>query len=167
MKILWLRPGQPDNISVGRHRLALILRERGHEVTVKDVTLSDMAGLDLTNSSPEVIVGTTRLGAFVGALEKRRHGTPLVVDHIDPISQMKEREGWLKYTVAAQMERFAFMSAEHVMVVYEDELPRVRKYNDEVTHTDLGVEYDMFADPTKEAIENPRSTIAEKGCSGK
>jgi glycosyltransferase involved in cell wall biosynthesis len=167
MKILWLRPKKPDNISVGRHCLASILRERGHEVEVKDTAFSDIISLDLSGFSPDVIIGVTRLGAFVGALEKKRHGIPLLVDHIDPIYQMKEREGWLKYIVAAQMEKFAFKNADHVMVVYEEEIPRVRRYNEEITHTDLGVEYKVFADPETEAIEKARSKIAEVGWSEK
>jgi len=166
MKILWLRPRKSENISVGRQRIALILQERGHEVEVKNAFLS-LKSPAPAGFSPDVIIGTTRLGAFIGALEKKKHGTPLVVDHIDPIHQMKERSSWLKYLAAARMEKFAFRNADHVMVVYEDEIPRVRRYSDNVTHTDLGVEYDMFADPAMETIEDARSTIAEKGCSEK
>jgi len=145
MKILWLRPAKPDNISVGRHMIAEVLRRRGYEVEVRNVTLWSF--IDVLSMNPDVVVGTTRLGAFVGAWKKLLSGTPLVVDHIDPISQLRRNNGPVKTWIVDQIEKVAFIIADHVLVVYREELPRVDRYARRVTKTDLGVDFERFADP--------------------
>jgi glycosyltransferase involved in cell wall biosynthesis len=163
MNVLWLRPKKPDNISIHSERLALKLQDRGHEVGIRDASVFDLLSPVSDEISPDIIIGTTRLGAFIGALEKRRRRIPLVVEHVDPIYQMKERSGFLKYFAAAWTERFAFRTADHVIVIYESEVPRVTKYNEKYTQASLGVEYDMFASPSRKTVEKATTTISDKG----
>jgi glycosyltransferase involved in cell wall biosynthesis len=101
------------------------------------------------DSDPDVIIGTTRLGAIVGAWKKTIHDTPLIVDHIDPISQLREESGLLKAAFISQLEKLSFRTSDHVLVVYEEELSRVEEWTDNVTKTSLGVDYKRFADPSK------------------
>jgi glycosyltransferase involved in cell wall biosynthesis len=161
MNVLWLRPDKPDNISVGRHRVADVLRDRGHDIEVRNAGLRSFRTVFRTD--PDVVVGTTRLGALVGCWKKLLDGTPLVVDHIDPISQLRRTHGRANTWLIARLESLVFTLADHVLVVYEEELDRVRSYNDAVTETALGVDYDSFASPSAEAIEFARGLIAEEG----
>jgi glycosyltransferase involved in cell wall biosynthesis len=151
MNVLWYRPDKPEDVSVGRHRIAAILRERGHHVVVRNVTGSDFRSV--LRNRPDVVMGTTRLGAFVGAWKRLLHGTPLVVDHIDPIDQLGREHNRATVTGVAVGEALAFRLASHVMVVYERELPRVRRHSNAVTHTRLGVDFDRFANPNETVID--------------
>jgi glycosyltransferase involved in cell wall biosynthesis len=151
MKVLWLRPSKPDDVSIGRHRIAVLLRERGHEVTVQDASVGSFR--DVLDADPDVVVGTTRLGAIVGAWKRIVHETPFVVDHIDPISQFRETSGPIRAALVSQLEKLAFRVSGHVLVVYEEELSRVQRYADNVTKTDLGVDYERFVDPTEASIK--------------
>lgn len=159
MKILWLRPDKPENISVGRHRLALELEERGHSVDICNTTVSQFR--TVLGDDPDIVVGTTRLGAFVGAWKHLISRTPLVVDHIDPIAQLRRSRGPVTTWGVDKAEKLAFRLADHVMVVYEDELPRVRRHASNVTRTTLGVDYDRFADPSAETIRKARRVLTE------
>lgn len=150
MHILWYRPDKPDNVSVGRNRIATVLRQRGHRVDVHNATHSDFRSV--LCERPDVVVGTTRLGAFVGAWKRLIHGTPLVIDHIDPIDQLGREHNHVVIAGVAVGEALTFRLADHVIVVYERELPRVRRYADAVTRTRLGVDFDRFADPDEEVL---------------
>jgi glycosyltransferase involved in cell wall biosynthesis len=161
MKILWLRPDKPDDVSVGRHRIAEVLRDSGHDVEVQNAKLKTFRTVLATD--PDIIVGTTRLGAFVGCWKKLLDGTPLVVDHIDPIMQLSRSHGRMYTWLVKKAETAAFRLADHVLVVYEDELDRVRIHNDAVTKTTLGVDYDRFAYPSSEALDYARELIGAEG----
>ena len=110
MKILWLRPNKPNNVSVGRHRIAERLREAGHHVEVRNTHLRSFRSVLATD--PDVVVGTTRLGALVGCWKKALDGTPLVVDHIDPISQLRRNHGPASTWAISQLEKLAFQLAD-------------------------------------------------------
>lgn len=160
MKIVWLRPNKPADISVGRYRLAEALRDRGHDVSVRETTVIE--GGRALRLSADVVIGTTRLGAFVGASRKLLRGTPLVVDHIDPIAQFRENSHPVTAWGVARAEEVTFRLADHVMVVYEEEVPRVARYTGAVTETHLGVEYELFANPDPDVVEHAQNVLSNR-----
>jgi glycosyltransferase involved in cell wall biosynthesis len=160
MHILWLRPNKPENISVGRHRIADHLRERGHRVKIMNTTTDDL--LRSLAGDYDVVVGTTRMGAGIGAWRKLVRRTPLVIDHIDPIAQFKRNHSAAATWIVSQIEKATFRMADHVMVVYEEELPRVKRHASDVTKTHLGVDYETFANPNPEIIEDAKSVLRER-----
>lgn len=157
MKVLWLRPNKPDDISVGRHRIARELEQRGLEVDVRNTTPRDF--WSVPRASPDVVVGTTRLGAFVGAWTKIVSGTPLVVDHIDPIEQLRRSRGAITTSIVDRLERRSFRLAEQVVVTYEEELERVRRHSSNVVQTTLGVDFTRFDDPSPEVVEAAEDAV--------
>lgn len=159
MNVLWLRPNKPENISVGRHRIAGTLDDRGHSVAVENTTFTDFGGV--LTSDPDVVIGTTRLGAVVGGWRKLLRRTPLVVDHVDPIAQFERNHGQWATLGVAGVETVAFRLADHVMVVYDEELPRVRRHADGVTETHLGVDFELFANPPDETLRRAREILDE------
>lgn len=161
MRILWLRPDKPDDISVGRHRIARILEERGHEVRVQNTTFADFAGV--LREPADVVLGTTRLGALVATWRGLVTGTPAVIDHIDPISQFRRNNGRLKTRAVGAAESVAFRLADHVMVVYDEAVPRVERHARAYTKTTLGVDYDRFAEPDDDVLAAAREGLAEAG----
>lgn len=161
MEVLWLRPDKPENVSVGRHRVATILEDRGHDVRVENATVDDFGRV--LREPADVIVGTTRLGALVGVWRRSLLGTPVVVDHIDPISQFRRNNGRATTAAVGLAESVAFRLADHVVVVYEEEVPRVARRARSYTKTTLGVDYDRFADPSDEAVEAAREALAAEG----
>lgn len=163
MRIRWLRPDKPEDVSVGRHRIAAVLEERGHEVRIENATQAEFLRVLREPADADVVVGTTRLGALVAVWQGLVRGTPAVVDHIDPIAQFRRNHGRLATAAVGLAERVAFRLADHVMVVYEEELPRVRRDADGVTATSLGVDYERFADPDEAVVEAAQDDLVERG----
>lgn len=174
LEILWLSPNKPENISVGRQIIAQKLQNRGHNITLWSTTFRSFR--DIINENPDIIIGTTSLGSFVGTWAKLIRRVPFVVDHIDPTSQLErsERIGLQKAGLKRKLynlksstitkavsfgESIAFRIADHVMVAYEEELCRVSQYNSSVTKTDLGVDYDCFANPDPKVINDVKTRV--------
>lgn len=163
MNVLWLRPDKPENLSVGRHRIAAILSERGHDVTVRNTVPGDF--LQVLREPADVVVGTTRLGALVAVWRRLLRGTPAIIDHIDPISQFRANRSRLLGPLVQLSESVAFRLADHVMVVYEEAIPRVERHARNYTKTSLGVDYDRFANPSPAAVDVAEKHLAEAGIS--
>jgi len=161
MNVLWLTPDKPENISVGRERIAAKLREEGHDIVVRGTTFETVRRSLCERGRYDAVIGVTRSGAFAGVAVATVHRVPLVVDHIDPIRQFVEtNRRWLAHLVCAA-ENVAFRRANHVMYVYEEEGQRVRRYAKRVTKTALGVDYDRIADPPAEAKHEIRERLSE------
>jgi len=90
-KVRWFTPDKPDNISVGRERIASHLRQNeGFNVDVVGTTLTTVRTAIRERDRYDVILGTTRAGAIAGTLIGRVTGKPVIVDHVDPIRQFRE-----------------------------------------------------------------------------
>lgn len=152
MDILWLRPDKPDDISVGRHRIANELEKRGHEIEIWNASFGDFAGI--LRRSPDVVVGTTRLGAFICTWKRMANRTPLVVDHIDPIDQLRRTRGPIMTYIINHLEQLSFRMADQVLVTYKEEYERVERYAASATRTSLGVDYERFANPPEKIVDD-------------
>jgi len=152
-RILWLTPNKPDNISVGRSRIARHLRATGHDVVIRGTTLSTLFQSLRERGRYDVVVGTTRAGAIAGTIVSAVHRSGLVVDHIDPISQFEATHpDWLARFVRVA-EHLAFARSAVTLFVYEQERERVRQYAPISEKTALGVDYDRFADPDGDVLQ--------------
>ncbi|MFC7156188.1 glycosyltransferase [Halomarina halobia] len=161
-RVLWLTPDKPENVSVGRRRIADELEARGFEIALRGTTPATVLASLRERDRYDVVVGTTRSGALAGTLLKAL-GTPLVVDHIDPIRQFEATHPrWLSLPVRA-LEALAFRLADHVLYVYEEEGRRVRRRARSASKTDLGVAYERFADPDGATVERARERLADAG----
>lgn len=160
-RILWLTPDKPDNISVGRSRVAHHLCEFGYEVTVRGTTPSTVLASLRERGAYDAIVGTTRAGAIGGTFVSLVHQCPLVVDHIDPLSQFLETHPtWLARFVELA-ENLAFTRSAATLFVYESERTRVEKYASKTVKTALGVDYGRFATPSEEVLRAGRDLLPE------
>lgn len=151
-RVLWLTPDKPDNISVGRQRIADHLEDRGFEVTIRGTTTGTVFSSLRERGRYDAIIGTTRAGAIAGIVLAAVHRCPFVVDHVDPIRQFEETHSQWLATVVRILESVTFWTANHVIYVYEEERNRVTQFATASTKTDLGVEYDRFADPDDEIL---------------
>jgi len=159
LDILWLTPDKPENISVGRSQISHHLEAAGHSVELRGSTFrSGLASLR-DGGAFDVVVGTTRLGAFVAALVSLRHDVPFVVDHIDPIRQLRETDGTAVAAVVERLENLAFRLADHVLYVYPEEAPRIESRAAAWSQTDLGVDYERFATPTPDVVSGARDRL--------
>lgn len=159
--ILWLTPDKPENISIGRQRIADHLQEAGLDVTLRGTTPRTLLTSIHERDQYDIVVGTTRSGAIAGAVLTLLGGPPLVVDHIDPIRQFaKNNSKWIIHA-ARTLESLSFVAANHVLYVYEEERPRVKRYAGSFSKTDLGIEYDWFAEPSAEAIQAADDALAD------
>lgn len=159
--ILWLTPDKPENISIGRQRIADHLRETGIDVTLRGTTPRTLLTSLRERGQYDTVIGTTRSGAIAGAILTLLGGPPLVVDHIDPIRQFAENNSkWSTLAVRA-LESLSFAAADHVLYVYEEERPRVKRYATSFSKTDLGIEYDWFAEPSAEALQAADDALAD------
>lgn len=101
----------------------------------------------------DIVLGTTRAGAIAGILLSRVHGIPLLVDHVDPISQFRETASKPVVAVVERLERLTFRLARRVLYVYPEEQERVEAHADGIT-TSLGVDFERFASPAPDQIES-------------
>lgn len=159
MRVLWLTPDKPANISVGRRRIADHLEPRGIEVVLRGTTPRTVFASIRDRDRYDAVIGTTRLGAIAGVGLARLGGIPLIVDHVDPIRQFAATAPTTLATGVRWLENAAFALAAHVLYVYPEEKARVRRFAPAASKTDLGVEYDRFADPSEETIEAARSRL--------
>jgi len=147
MRVLWFAPNKPANISVGRSRIVDQLRNRGFDVTIhRTIPTTVLKGL-LQGSAYDVFVGTTRAGAIAAAVVATLHRRPLVVDHVDPISQFEATHPRWLTAIVKNLEGLVFSLAAHVFYVYPEEASRVEDRVEVATRTDLGLDYETFADP--------------------
>lgn len=164
-RILWLRPDKPENISVGRHRLVSHLDAAGFEITLEPATPQTLLELGRTRPDYDIVIGTTRAGAILGTVLKLATGTPLIVDHIDPIRQFAETHpDWLT-TVVRHLEQLAFRVADHTLYVYPEEQARVDRFARAATRTQLGVDFERFADPDSEIVARASDRLADHSLS--
>lgn len=161
--VLWLTPDKPDNISVGRQRIADHLEERGFAVTLRGTTIQTVRRSFRELHEYDVIIGTTRAGAIAGVLLKFANRCPLVVDHIDPIRQFEATHPRWLAAVVRLLENTAFRAADNVLYVYEEERERVTRHTRDITHTALGVEYDRFSNPDPDIVTAAMETIESEG----
>lgn len=159
--VLWLTPDKSDNISVGRDEIAERLDRDGIEVTVRGTTPSTILAALRERDTYDAIVGTTRSGAIAGTFLSVVTGTPLIVDHVDPIRQLEDTHSQWLAAVVRWFENVAFWLAEQVLFVYEEEESRVNRFADAAVPTELGVDYDEIANPSPDAIEAARSRLGE------
>lgn len=152
-RVLWLTPDKPTDISVGRRRIADRLKERGFDVTLRGTTFQTLIQSLRERGDYDVIVGTTRAGAFAGLVTKFVHGRPLVVDHVDPIRQFEETHPRWLATLVRALENISFRLADVVFYVYDEESERINRRACNAEQTSLGLEYDRFATPSDDAVE--------------
>ncbi|EMA45096.1 glycosyltransferase [Halococcus saccharolyticus] len=162
LRVLWLTPDKPADISVGRRRIAEHLRKDGIDVTLRGTTPRTVLASLRERDRYDVVVGTTRSGAMAGTVLKLL-GTPFVVDHVDPIRQFADTHSSELALAVRVAENVAFTLADHTLYVYDEERDRVRRYARAATATDLGVAYDRFADPDPESVERARDRLAAAG----
>ncbi len=162
MRVLWLTPDKPEDISVGRRRIAECLEREGFDVTLRGTTPATVVRSLRERDEYDAVVGTTRAGAIAGCALKLL-GTPFVVDHVDPIRQFERTHPRALALAVRAAENAAFALADHTLYVYEEEQARVRRYARAATETDLGVASDRFADPPPGVVERARERLAGEG----
>ncbi|AEH36964.1 glycosyltransferase [Halopiger xanaduensis] len=156
--VLWLTPDKPEDISVGRRRIADHLEESGVDVTLRGTTPKTVLQSLRDAGQYDVVAGTTRAGAIAGTAIKLATGTPLIVDHIDPIRQFETNNPRWLAEIVRRLENVAFRVADRVLYVYDEETPRVGRFGT-VTKTALGVDFDRFAYPDPEVVERAESAL--------
>ncbi|MDB9301074.1 glycosyltransferase [Halorubrum ezzemoulense] len=159
-RVRWFTPDKPENISVGRQRISSHLRTAGFDVKTVATTSETIQEAFAEREQYEVIIGTTRAGAFAATLVGKLTGKPVIVDHVDPIRQFRETRSVVSSVPVRFAENVCFALSDCVMCVYEEERLRVERYAKEVRSTSLGVDYDRFVDPDRDAVESARNRLS-------
>jgi glycosyltransferase involved in cell wall biosynthesis len=159
INLLWLTPDKPADISIGRARLADHLRRAGFTVTIRGTTPQTVLQSLRNGGTYDTLIGTTRAGALAATTVARIHDIPLIIDHVDPIRQFYETTHWPLAAVVDGLEQIAFRLADHILFVYEEERDRIDKSRTPYTQTTLGVDYERFARPSSDAIDEARERL--------
>lgn len=159
-RVLWLTPDKPENISVGRRRIADHLVERGYDVTLRGMTLRTAVRSIRERGRYDAVIGTTRAGGIAGTALRAVGGPPLVVDHVDPIRQFAVTAPWPVVRGVRLAENVSFRLSSVTLFVYEEERGRVERRAGRTLATDLGVEFDRFADPAPAVVERAGRELA-------
>ena len=163
-QILWLAPDKPDNLSIGRARIAQGLRDRGYTVTYEPRRLAHVK-TQLT-ADYDVLIGTTSLAGILG-METGLNGRTFIVDHVDPIRQMYRTAGNTKARLVETLQDVAFRLADGILYVYDEESERVYQSDAHVEQTTLGVDYERFQTPTGESRDYIAKRLADYDVSGR
>ena len=159
LDVLWLTPEKPENISVGRERISRYVEAAGHTVELRGSTLQTAITSFGDGDEFDVIVGTTRLGAVIATAVGTVHDIPVVVDHVDPIRQLRETDGRALAAVVERFENLVFRLADHVVYVYPEETARVESRASAWSRTNLGVDYDRFSTPSDAIVDSARANL--------
>jgi len=160
-RVRWFTPDKPDNISVGRQRIATHLREAGFDLEVVGTTVTTIRSAFAERDQYDLLIGTTRAGAIVATVLGRVTGKSVIVDHVDPIRQFRENNSPLLHMPVRLAENVAFKLADAVLFVYEEERERVSNYAKHYVKTDLGVDYEQFSNPGSDVIDRAREHLSE------
>jgi len=163
-RILWLAPDKPENLSIGRARIAQGLRDSGYTVNYEPRRLAHVK-TQLTDDY-DVLIGTTSLAGILG-MQTGLNGKPFVVDHVDPIRQMYRTAGRTKARLVESLQDVAFRLADGILYVYDEEAQRVYGSDALVSQTTLGVDYDRFQNPTGESRDYIAKRLADYDVSGR
>lgn len=158
--ILWLTPDKPDNISIGRKRIANHIRDRGHFVELRGVSGKNLLVSLVDIHSFDIVVGTTHSGAIIGAFLAYISDLPFIVDHIDPIAQLYGTASSPVVAIVNKLELHAFQRAEKVFFVYEEERTRVASSTDSWEKVELGADIDKFENPSVASIDAAKGLLA-------
>lgn len=158
--VRWFTPEKPENISVGRQRISSHLQSAGFSVRTVGTTAGTIQAAFAEREQYDIVIGTTRAGAFAATLVGKLTGKPVIVDHVDPIRQFRKTHT-VGVSIPVQLaENICFAVSNIVMYVYEEERSRVERYAREARSTSLGVEYNWFVDPDQGAIESARNNVS-------
>jgi len=153
-EVLWLVPDKPDNISTGRSRIAQGLRERGYAITLTD----DKTGCIVDVHGYDVFITTTVAGGLAAPIAKR-NGTRVIVDYVDPISQLYDRDGPTIGLIGSELLRTAFRVSDATLYVYDRERTRVNQYDSKAFKTTLGVDFDRFHNPSASVVRRAEQVL--------
>lgn len=164
MKVLWLRPSTGENVSVRRRRIASHLREMGVEVELRDASGTDLPGAiwRALTSDHDVIVGNVRVGLYIGYPLAKLLRTPFVGDVSDPITDIDGLPEPL-YRFFGWYELQVLSRADATVFVHESSLQRAREHGIDGVKLPNAVDYESFANPNGEIVEEARSILADAG----
>ena len=165
MNVLWLRPSKGENISVRRERIAESLRDRGYEIDIRDASGLDAIGAikQAVTGDYDVIAGNVRIGLYLGYPLARVLRTPFLGDVSDPISDIDYLPGPL-FRFFRWYEWQVLDRADATVFVYESSYQRaIDRGIDDAVKLPNAVNYDLFAEPEQEAVEEARSILEAEG----
>jgi len=140
--------------------IAAELTQKGVDVTLRGTTLRTVFVVLKERRRDDAIIGTTRAGAIAGLALSSLYRRPLIVDHVDPISQLYSTGNEWVASVVERLENLTFASADWVLYVYEEEATRVGERALRATQTSLGLEYERFASPDDSVIDAAKARLS-------
>ncbi|ELZ35991.1 hypothetical protein [Halorubrum distributum] len=165
MDVLWLRPHTGDNVSVRRERISEHLAEMDVDVTLVDATGTSAlsAAYEAITGDYDVIVGTVRMGLYVGYPLSVALRKPFVGDVTDPLSQIEDLPRTL-FSMLERYEWFVLRRSDKSVFVYESSYQEAidRGVSDPVRLPNA-VDYSRFAEPAEWAVNESRAILEEHG----
>ena len=162
--ILWLRPTKGDNISVGRERIAEHLERRGLSVTIQDSSGIDLikAVKEAVSNDYEVIIGTTRVGLYIGYLLSKFLRIGFIADVADPIEQIQYLPAKI-YAFFCWYETQVLKRSNQQVFFYQSSLDRAKKNGISGIKLHNGVDYEKFANPDRDSVSVSESILHRCG----
>ncbi|MCK4327425.1 MAG: glycosyltransferase family 4 protein [Candidatus Diapherotrites archaeon] len=164
MKVLWLKPTNPPNVSIGRYRIAEQLEKRGHKVTIEKVSgLGFFRGfLKWIGGDYDVIVGTVRSGTILAFFLGKLRGKPYIADITDPFSQY-HRHGVLRVMAVRFLEETAVLNADETIFIYENYMKELKRKGATGVKLDNGVNYEKMARPSSKSVAAAKKILEKSG----
>ncbi|WP_343778186.1 hypothetical protein [Halorubrum ejinorense] len=152
-------------MSVRRERISEHLAEMDVDVTLVDATGTSAfpATYAAITGDYDVIVGTVRMGLYVGYPLSIALRKPFVGDVTDPLSQIRDLPRAL-FSMLERYEWFVLRRSDKSVFVYESSYQEAidRGVSDPVRLPNA-VDYDRFAEPAEWAVNESRTILEEHG----
>lgn len=163
MRILWLRPSKPDNISVGRERIAHVLRSEGDEVKLIDASGWDAlrAIYEGLSSDYDAVVGTVRMGLYVGFVIHVLDRTPLLADVTDPIEQVSDLPT-VVYQAVQHFEDITLQRANARVFLYTSSYERAKSRDIDGVKLNNGVNFERFSNPDPKLKSEAKTLLSDE-----
>lgn len=164
MDVLWLRPTVGTHVSTRRERVKEGLQQRGVEVTIVDTSGTDAIEAISTALSGDfdVIVGTVRVGLYVGFLLAKLKRVPFVAEVTEPVDRVDDLPHPL-YRLVEWYEFRVLKRADARFFVEQEVLQDANRRGIDGTLAKNAVWFEQFAEPDADLVERAQEQLESIG----
>lgn len=163
MKVLWLRPTVGTHTSTRRERIKEGMASKDVNVDIIDSSGSDAFSAVKTalTGNYDLIVGTVRMGVYLGYPLAKLLSIPFVAEITEPIERYEENFSPITYRLLKWYEWNILERADARFFVESNVLQKAENRGLEGHLTRNSVWFEKFADPDSQFIDKARASLQD------
>ncbi len=165
VRIVWLKPKKPPNISGGRYKIGDGLREKGYDVEFFEVSGSAFfkTFFKLLFKKYDILIGTVRTGLLLSYILSKVKRKKYIADITESFSQYEKHANKTLAKIIKHVEFSAIKKATRATFVQEDYLEEMKNYGVDGIRVTNWVEYDKISSPSQEIIDKTQEILIDNG----